>query len=247
MKSSIQRILQSILGFRTYLFIFSIFKIFTLRYDKGEKDFFYFLSLLKSDRDALDIGANIGIMSTKLAHRISGATLHAFEPVPDNLHALKRISKFFGVKNIEIHPVALGNEQGEIEMVLPEVNSVKKQGLSHVVHEDITEFNEGHKFTVPLYRLDDFPAIQDADLQAIKIDVENFEYQVFLGAEKIINKSKPYIYCELWDNDNRYKCFDLLKSWGYDVKVLDSSGKQLVLYDKNQHTTQNFFFVPAIN
>lgn len=245
MKSLVQRILQKLLGFDNYLFIFSKFKIRTIHRDAGEKDFFYFLSLLNSSDDVLDIGANIGIMTTHLAKTVPSGIIHSFEPMPDNVKALKRIIKHFNLVNVDLHEFALGNEAGEIEMVMPEVDSVKKQGLSHVVHEEITEFNEGIKFTVPLKVLDQLEQLQNRKIQAIKIDVENFEYQVFLGAENLIRKNKPYIYCELWDNDNRYKCFELLKSWGFAIKVLDQD--QLVDYDKSQHSTQNFFFVPAIN
>jgi len=232
------------MGFRNYLFIFSIFKVYTLKRDQGEKDFFHFLDLLNQDDDALDIGANIGIMSTHLAKRIGQSTLHAFEPVPDNIHALERITKFFKLKNLKLYKVALGHEKGEIEMVMPEIDAVKKQGLSHVVHEDITEFNEGEKFTVPVLVLDDIEDLHTKNIQAIKIDVENFEYYVFKGAQNLIKKNKPIIYCELWDNENRYKCFDLLTSLSYQILVLE--GSVLVPYNKEAHTTQNFFFLPAI-
>jgi FkbM family methyltransferase len=218
--------------------------VYTLKNDKGEKDFFYFLSLLNEKDDVLDIGANIGIMSTHLAKKAKDATVFSFEPVPDNIHALNRIIRFFKLSNVVLHEIALGDEEGEIEMVMPEVDSVKKQGLSHVVHEEITEFNEGAKFKVPLKILDNISVIQSNKIQAIKIDVENFEYHVFKGAESIIRKHKPYIYCELWDNENRYKCFDLMKSWNFETMVLHFD--HLVPYEKSVHTTQNFFFVPSI-
>ena len=38
----------------------------------------------------------------------------------------------------------------------------------------------------------------------------NYEYFVLKGCEKIINRDKPKIYLELWDNKNRYNCFKLL-------------------------------------
>ncbi|MEN9442625.1 MAG: hypothetical protein RLZ33_2702, partial [Bacteroidota bacterium] len=57
------------MGFRTYLYVFAIFKIKTLRSDSKEKDFFHFLSLLEDGKGAvLDVGANIGIMTVHLAN-----------------------------------------------------------------------------------------------------------------------------------------------------------------------------------
>ena len=60
---------------------------------------------------------------------------------------------------------------------------------------------------------------------------------------QLLKKYKPIIYCELWDNENRNKCFDLMKGLGYDIKILVKA--QLVLYTKEimkDYPTQNFFF-----
>ena len=80
------------MGFQTYLFVFALFKIKTLRTDAKEKDFFHFLSLLKDGQGAvLDIGANIGIMTVHLSQNLPNCEVHVFEPIPDNLSVLKRI------------------------------------------------------------------------------------------------------------------------------------------------------------
>ncbi|MBO6517329.1 MAG: FkbM family methyltransferase [Bacteroidia bacterium] len=241
MKSRIQHFLQRVLGLKNYLRLFSWYKIKTLKSDKGENDFFHFIDLIPSDKLALDIGANIGIMSYYLCKRTRPNNVYAFEPIPSNISALHWIKKRFGLDNMQIVEAALGNANGSIEMVLPVVDKVKKQGLSHVVTEEITEFNEGIRFTAESIRLDDFTPLIDQEIGAIKIDVENFEYQVFLGATELLRKHHPMIYCELWDNQNRYNCFDLLRSLGYTVKVKE--GNSLVNFDEKNHTTQNFFFV----
>ena len=73
------------------------------------------------------------------------------------------------------------------------------------------------------------------------MDVENYEFFVLDGARQLLQNHKPIIYIELWENENRYKCFDLVKELGYTIKVLVNNS--LVNYDANVHTTQNFFFV----
>ena len=96
MKNTLKYILQKILGFQTYLFVFSVFKIQTLYSDPKEKDFFQFLSLLKDGEGAvLDIGANIGIMTVHLAQKLPNSTIHAFEPMPSNYSVLKKIVNRF--------------------------------------------------------------------------------------------------------------------------------------------------------
>ncbi|MEW6702255.1 MAG: hypothetical protein AB1298_06005, partial [Bacteroidota bacterium] len=69
MKNKIKCVLQKLLGFRGYLFVFSIFKIFTLKYDKKEGVFLELLNHLSNDSIVLDIGANIGIMTVLLAKK----------------------------------------------------------------------------------------------------------------------------------------------------------------------------------
>ncbi len=99
MKNSIKRILQKILGFNNYLFIFSLFTIIKLKWDKNEKDFIHFMKLIKGEGIILDIGANIGIMSTHLSRKFKNDEIIAFEPMPENIRTLERIKKI--LKQIE--------------------------------------------------------------------------------------------------------------------------------------------------
>ena len=243
MKVIVKKILQGILGFENYLFYFSLFIIFTLKRNKKEGDFLYFLEMIPDGGIILDIGANIGVMTYHFASRLKKSIIYAFEPIPYNFRTLRKIIKRFKLSNVKVYEHALGNENGEIEMVLPVVNSVKMHGLSHVIHDSITEFNDGSKYVTEVKKLDSLKDIAAIDIvvNAIKIDVENFEYFVLLGGKRLIEKHKPLIYAELWENDNREKCFKLLTEFGYQVKFL-SNGK-LFLFNKDQHKTQNFFFI----
>ena len=244
MKNATKYILHKLLGFKNYLFVFSLFKIYTLKRDKNEKDFFQFLSLIPENTTILDIGANIGIMTVHLARSIKNSTVYSFEPMPNNIEAFKRIVNYFKLKNIRLFEIALGNTEGEVKMVMPVISSVRMQGLSHVVHTSITENNEGEYFKVPLKKLDDIEKLMNASqrISAIKIDVENFEYFVLDGAKNLLAKNKPIVYAELWENENRNKCFDLFQQLNYSTfVVLDN---KMVKFDNSKHKTQNFIFLP---
>lgn len=245
MKNSAKYLLQKLLGFKNYLFVFSLFKIYTLKQDKNEKDFFHFLSLIPEGTAVLDIGANIGIMSVHIARSIKNVKLYSFEPVPTNITTFKRIVDHFKLKNIQLFEMALGNTEGEAEMVMPIVNLVRMQGLSHVLHSSIAENNEGERFRVPLKMLDNMNVLMDSAqrISAIKIDVENFEFFVLDGAKKLIEKNKPVIYAELWENENRKKCFTLFDDLNYKTFVI--SGNKMLVFDPTRHKTQNFIFLPA--
>ncbi len=242
LKNLIKLTLQKLLGFDNYLFIFSLFIIKKLKWDKNEKDFIYFLNLIPDNGCTLDIGANIGIMTVHLARKLKNSTIYAFEPVPRNIKTLKRIIKFFKLKNVEIFECALGEENGKLEMVMPVINSVKMQGLSHVVHESIKDNNNGDRFVVPVRKLDNISEINfNTKVNAIKIDVENYEYFVLKGGRSLITEHQPIIYCELWEQANRKNTIELLENTGYDVKVLERNE----LADYTGQKTQNFFFIPS--
>jgi FkbM family methyltransferase len=243
MKNSAKLYLQKFLGFSNYLFIFSIFKILTLRWDKKENDFLYFLKLIPEDGIVLDIGANIGIMSIPLSKRVPKGMVYAFEPMPDNYLALQKVIQLFKVENIYVYRCALGDENKTIEMILPVQDSIKNQGLTHVVHDSLTEFNEGIKFSTLQRTLDSVANEIKIPFHAIKIDVENFEYFVFKGGMESLEKYRPIIYCELWDDEKRESCFEIMKELGYRTMVF--KGKKLILFDKTIHDHQNFFFIPV--
>jgi len=240
MKNSIKYILQRILGLQTYLYVFALYKIRTLRNDKKENDFFAFLSLLKDGRgDVLDIGANLGVMTVHLAKSLPNTTIHAFEPMPANVSILKRIIAKFNLKSTKIHEIAVGDETGKAKMILPLNKNTVMQGLSHIKHETITEWNEGKEVEVALDKIDNL--VNGQPIQGIKIDVENFEYFALKGAQRILETHHPVIYAELWDNANRANCFDLLKGLNYKVFVNDEHG--LTPFDPEKHHTQNFIFL----
>ncbi|MGB4398361.1 MAG: FkbM family methyltransferase [Daejeonella sp.] len=239
LKSSVKLFLQKTLGFNNYLYIFSLLAINRVKF---EQEFHFFNDMIKDDGIILDIGANIGIMTTLMAQKSKNAKLIAFEPIPENIKALKRVVDHYKLKNVTIYEAALGEENGELKMVMPIIDNVKMQGLSHVLEEKSDQINEpGSVYVVPVYRLDGIKELNSGEkITAIKIDVENFEYHVLKGGEQILKDHMPIIYCELWDNEKKYQTIEFLRELGYIVKIFEKN--RLVDY-RNQSVT-NFFFVP---
>jgi FkbM family methyltransferase len=238
MKNTIKYILQLLLGYEKYLFVFSKYKIKTLKKDKKEGDFFLFLEEINQSGDILDVGANIGIMTYHLSKKFPNQIIYAIEPMPNNLKVLKKIIKYYQLNNVKVLPYALGENPSYVEMVLPLNGKVKMQGLAHVVHDSIYEWNEGEKITVDCKTLDDL--FENVSISGIKMDIENFEYFALKGGVNILQKNKPVIYLELWDNDNRNQCFDLLEDLGYSAFVNDRNN--LAPYNPLKHKKQNFIF-----
>lgn len=247
MKTFVKHILQRLLGFRNYLYLFSIYVIWKLKWDRSEKDFIQFLRLLPAEGTVLDIGANIGVMSYYLAKNYRDRKVFAFEPIPYNYENLLKIKRRFGLDNLFTYNCALGDKNGMIDMILPVEKSVRFHGLAHVVHESITDKNNGEIFTCTVQQLDSIEELikPGVNITGIKIDVENFEYFVLKGGTELLKKHKPIIYSELWENENRTKTMKLLTQLGYSIQVIQKN--ELVLWQPEKYDTQNFFFMPDIN
>lgn len=243
MKKWIQATLQRLLGFDTYLFVFSLFIMYTLRWNKKEGDFRHFLSLLAPDSTVLDIGANIGIMTALLSKACPQGKVHAFEPIPENHRSLQRLLRFTNSHNVHLHPIALGAERATVAMRMPVMEGVRMQGLTHVEHESIRGYEQQSiPYQVEQYALDDLQALKGTKVDAIKMDVENYEQYVLEGGRHLLRQYQPLIYCELWENENRKNCMRLLAEQGYAPYVLVND--QLVSFAPNVHPHQNFFFLP---
>ena len=240
MKNFIKYILQKILGLHNYFYLFARFVILKLPYDKSEKDFLRFIDLAKDGDHVLDIGANIGVMTYYFSRKLPNSTIHSFEPVPDNFKVLLRIKRQLRLSNVQIYDFALGDGNGQVNMIMPESNKVYFHGLSHVEKED--NENKGNLYSVDIKRLDDLNQFKDVKINAIKIDVEEYEYNVLLGGEQLIIKNRPVIYCELWESENRTKSLAFISKLNY--KVFVNQGKDLKEF-VGQAGYQNFFFIPT--
>jgi FkbM family methyltransferase len=227
MKKRIQNLLQKTLGFENYLYYFSRFMIFTARTFAYEMEFSRFIKLIpKGDNIILDIGANIGITSVVLAKKFPGATIHSFEPIPPNINTVKRIIEHYKLNNVQLHETALGEQEGKLKMVVPVIDNVRMQGLSHAYVEGNDEdWNKGDVYYMNMMKLDDVDVLKgDKKIVAIKMDVENFEYNVLKGSIELLKKHKPVIYCELWNNEKRQLAISLLKEIGYTIQ--NTKGKK---------------------
>lgn len=242
MKNILRNLLQRVFGFHNYLFFFSLYSI--RRFEKGnyEKEFKHFIEIAENKGIVLDIGANIGITAAPLARYLNHAEIHAYEPISENFSALEKVMKYLKFSNIKLFNLALGNEFGELKMIMPTLQNARMQGLSKAYTEGDDE--KGVTYTVPLRRLDDiYP--DETGIKAIKIDVENFEYEVLKGSRELLKRNKPIIYCELWDNDNRTLVFELLNSIGYAKYTYDDdlNSLRLLISSNKKKSSNNFFFI----
>lgn len=241
MKNLVRNLLQKVLGFKNYLFLFSLYSIRRMERGKYESEFMHFIKLNANEGVILDIGANIGITLAPLAKHFNCAQIHAFEPIAENFANLNKLVNYIKFPNTRLFNIALGNQSGNLRMIMPVLEHARMQGLSKAYPAGAEE--EGVIYHVPLRRLDDL--YPDAtDIRAIKIDVENFEYEVLKGGVELLIRNRPMIYCELWDNENRTLVFDLLHSIGYEKYIFVEESNALNKVMENQEfSSNNFFFI----
>jgi FkbM family methyltransferase len=195
------------------------------------------MKLLPDEGSVLDIGANIGIMSVLLGRTRPALSVYSFEPIPENFAVLNKVCSAYSLLNVQCFQIALGNKKGQLRMIMPTHGSARMQGLSHVVDEE----NEvGEVYEVEATTLDAFFETSNDRITGIKIDVENFEFYVLDGARGIIKRDRPIIYAELWDNENRTNCIELLAQHSYKAYLFN--GQKLELFTKQ--LGHNFFFIP---
>ena len=242
MKDFLRALLQKAFGFKTYLFVFSLYCIRRVRKERYEKEFLHFLNLIPNKGIVLDIGANIGITMVPLAKKLTNAEIHAYEPIKENYETLERLVKWFKLPNTRLHNTALGNSSGFLKMIMPINGNAKMQGLSKAYQPGSDE--KGVIYDVPVDVLDRIYT-DEKRITAIKIDVENFEFEVLSGAKKLLAENMPIIYCELWNNEKRLQVFELLMSLNYSAFAFDAADALLKpVVSPAESVEDNFFFMP---
>lgn len=242
MKNTIKFLMQKLLGFRNYLYLFSLYTIRKALSKQYEPGFFHFIELIPYKGIILDIGANVGITCIPLAKAKKTSVVHAYEPILENFQTLEKAVIFYKSRNVTLFNFALGDQEGKLNMIMPIRGKARQQGLSKVYIENSNE--TGIKYEVTVKRLDDL--YPDDNISAIKIDVENFEYEVLLGAVNLIKRCKPIIYCELWNNEKRFKVFNMLKKLNYTAHLFDNTTKSLIpLNDTTISIDCNFILLPG--
>lgn len=186
--------------------------------------------------DIIDIGANIGLVTlgVKKILDLNGNKnyinkYHCFECNDEMFSCLKY--NIIGHKDITLYNFGLSDipqiANMEVNSYNYGCNNIKQiydnsNNSMNLLDYNFEKFNNRtfeKKIFVSLMPLDLFYNLFENKISVIKIDVEGMEYNVLLGAKKIIEKHKPAIIVEIFD-ENIVKINDLMKSYNYINKGL---------------------------
>ena len=120
-----------------------------------------------------------------------------FEPLSENLKVLEEnLSYVANDANIMIYPVALGNEEKEVEMYVSNRDRMCSSILKpKVVLEQYPDITFDERETVEMMRLDDTDLEFD-NFNFLNIDVQGYELEVLKGGAKTL-EGIDYIYTEI--------------------------------------------------
>ncbi len=214
-----------------------------------KNEIYIFSQLAKHSNVILDVGAHTGIYSIIAAKSNSSATIFSFEPHPSNFKRLEININLNKLENVHLINKAVGNTDSMVKFNIPEDNRIIDVGsvdnkFSAMMYEGDIKWKP---IEVQQTSIDAFRAKENLkQIDLIKIDVENYELPVFKGMERVLKQCRPYIVCELFQEEDKIIYIDeLLKANNYFVYDFTMDGlKHLISGVKEHSTTLNYLLSP---
>jgi len=179
----------------------------------------------KGDPTVIDIGANIGLISTYILSKIPTVKIFAFEPGPVQVAMLKKTveGNHLGDR-VTIYSYALGNNEGDVAFYTHKSRFIAYDGLL-----DTGRAKKPKKIDVRMTTLDSWwRSNNHPHVDAVKIDTEGAELLILKGAEDFITSVKPTIFLEIEPRNIQvypYTHMDILQ-WlnerNYSLATLDN-------------------------
>ncbi|HLA58616.1 MAG TPA: FkbM family methyltransferase [Puia sp.] len=149
----------------------------------------------------LEAGAHMGFDTYGLSQIWPKGVIHAFEPIPEMYDSL--VDRLKGVKNVKTYNVALGRDNGNIEMYVSGGNSTASSSIlkpaSHLELFPSVTFES--KIIVPVNKLSDWAEQEGITrLDLLWLDMQGYEVYALEGAGHLL-KDVSVIYTELCKNE----------------------------------------------
>jgi FkbM family methyltransferase len=166
----------------------------------------------KQPRIFVDIGANIGLYTIKMARQMgNNGKVIAIEADPENYEALVENIRLNELSNVHAFNLACWDKEEDVKLFM---GLTKEKGISSV-----KEKVSGRMVVVHGNILDNILAgLEIKEVDMVKIDVEGAEEEVLLGMkETIANSNKIEILFEAWDESHLSGCREILIGYGLEI------------------------------
>lgn len=136
----------------------------------------------KEDQIIIDVGANVGYYTIALAQKVGkNGKVIAIEPDPETFNILKKNCELNNLANVELHNVAISDQEGSLKFFKSEAHSGKSSLVPNSSSQTIT---------VNSITLDNLLGKNFSQIHWLKIDVEGFEFFVLKGSASILPKTQ---------------------------------------------------------
>lgn len=216
--------------------------ILTGNFEKN--DLIYLLSQLKENDIFFDIGANIGLFSIVVAKANATVRVHAFEPIPINVHLFQASLCLNKIESVKVNESCVGDYVGEVEF------SLAADSAYSSIH-DTGRLPEVKKLKTKITTLNNYVANNGVKkIDVLKIDVEGAEKLVLDGARNIFidREMRPrLVLMELFDqNFKQFKTsiadvVQLLGGYGYSPFIIED-GRKKEFVPRHHNFVYNVFF-----
>lgn len=188
----------------------------------------FYLEYLRDGMTVLDVGAHVGELTLLFSRFVGSGRVHAFEASRDAFERLSMVCRAARLHNVTLNHKALAEKEGVL--------------LLHLYDEDHSAWNSRAARPLADYGIDVKPVATEeveattldlyceredvAKIDLLKVDVEGAEYQVLLGARRMLeSKSVRCIAFEFgqttFDMGNRpEEIEDYLNGLGYKISNL---------------------------
>ncbi len=175
--------------------------------------------LVRPGQRVLDIGANWGLVTARLARLVGPAgRVDAFEPHPGHVATLEAVAA--RMPSVEVHLIALSDRHGSDGERLTALAHLDGRASGRAVPEE--------RVQVPLTTLDDALAGDRGPVDLIKCDVEGHELEVLRGAEATLHRDHPVLVLEIEERHRPgggvAEVFAQLRALGYEGRAARADG-----------------------
>jgi FkbM family methyltransferase len=203
-------------------------------------------------REAVDVGANVGVYSFALSSLASH--VYAFEPIPEVSSYISKVLP----DNVTVRNLAVSDTIGVSDLFVPFKDG--KEDNTPFAHIAEPTDSGGWHCRVQTTTLD---TLADYDIGFVKIDVEGHEMNVLRGASELMAKQRPTVLIEAEDRHREnavqsvfaffanlnYQGFFVLDGELMAVSKFNSSMQNIVrlkeIDRRKSDYVNNFIFIPA--
>ena len=165
----------------------------------------------------VDAGANIGNHTVFYAREMKASRVFSFEPVPETFEILSRNIRLNDLEQtVSAFACGVSDVPGKADFTEIDIANI-----------GATRLYENTDGDIPMTTLDQ--AVGEQRVDFLKIDVEGMEIRAILGARKLIQRDKPVIHLESWDEISVVR--STLMSWNPEYKMKIMSDCNYLFYE----------------